>query len=75
MMRILVIDDEEFVRLGLERAIREEGCEVTAVTHRAEGLALLPHTFDCVISDLRMPGLDGRAVLMWSATINRTWTS
>jgi DNA-binding NtrC family response regulator len=66
MMRILVIDDEEFVRLVLERAIREEGCEVTTISHGQEGLARLASgTFDCVISDLRMPGIDGRAVLRW----------
>ncbi|MCE9535906.1 MAG: sigma-54 dependent transcriptional regulator, partial [Nitrospirae bacterium] len=41
-------------------------CEVTAVTHGAAGIeALQSNTFDCVITDLRMPGLDGRAVLKW----------
>jgi len=66
MMRILIIDDEEYVRLVLEQALREEGCEVTAVTHGAAGIeALQTTTFECVITDLRMPGLDGRAVLKW----------
>ena len=66
MMRTLIIDDEEYVRLVLEQALREEGCEVTAVTHGAAGIeALQTTTFECVITDLRMPGLDGRAVLKW----------
>ena len=66
MMRTLIIDDEEYVRLVLEQALREEGCEVTAVTHGAAGIeALQATTFECVITDLRMPGLDGRAVLKW----------
>jgi len=66
MMRTLIIDDEEYVRLVLEQALREEGCEVTAVTHGAAGIeALQTTTFECVITDLRMPGLDGRAVLRW----------
>ena len=65
-MRTLIIDDEEYVRLVLEQALREEGCEVTAVTHGAAGIeALQTTTFECVITDLRMPGLDGRAVLKW----------
>jgi DNA-binding NtrC family response regulator len=65
-MRILIIDDEEYVRLVLEQALREEGCQVTTVTHGAAGIeALQSSTFDCVITDLRMPGLDGRAVLKW----------
>lgn len=67
-MRTLIIDDEEYVRLMLEQALREEGCQVTAVTHGQAGLeALQTAPFDCVITDLRMPGLDGRAVLKWIA--------
>jgi DNA-binding NtrC family response regulator len=66
MMRTLIIDDEEYVRLVLEQALHEEGCEVTAVTHGAAGIETLQATsFECVITDLRMPGLDGRAVLKW----------
>jgi DNA-binding NtrC family response regulator len=65
-MRTLIIDDEEYVRFVLEQALREEGGEVTAVTHGAAGIeALKTSTFECVITDLRMPGLDGRAVLKW----------
>ena len=65
-MRILIIDDEEYVRLVLEQALREEGCEVTTTTQGTAGIeALQANTFECVITDLRMPGLDGRAVLKW----------
>ncbi|MDP3089374.1 MAG: sigma-54 dependent transcriptional regulator [Nitrospira sp.] len=67
-MRTLIIDDEEYVRLVLEQALREEGCQVTAVKHGQAGIdALHAAPFDCVITDLRMPGLDGRAVLKWIA--------
>lgn len=65
-MRTLIIDDEAYVRLVLEQALREEGCEVTAVTQGQAGIEALQATpFDCVITDLRMPGMDGRAVLKW----------
>lgn len=65
-MRILVIDDEEYVRLILEQALREEGCDVTLAKSGQAGIdALEAATFDCVITDLRMPGLDGRGVLKW----------
>jgi DNA-binding NtrC family response regulator len=65
-MRALIIDDEEYVRLVLEQALREEGCEVTAVNNGQAGIDVLQTApFDCVITDLRMPGLDGRAVLKW----------
>ena len=65
-MRTLIIDDEEYVRMVLEQALREEGCQVTAVKQGQAGIdALQAAPFDCVITDLRMPGMDGRAVLKW----------
>jgi len=65
-MRVLIIDDEEYVRLILEQALREESCDVTSAKSGAAGIELLQSkTFDCVITDLRMPGTDGRAVLKW----------
>ena len=65
-MRTLVIDDEEYVRLVLEQALRAEQCDVTLAKSGQAGIeALQAAPFDCVITDLRMPGLDGRAVLQW----------
>jgi DNA-binding NtrC family response regulator len=65
-MRALVIDDEEYVRLIVEQALREEGCDVDTVPDGRQGLdRLSASSFDCVITDLRMPGIDGRAVLRW----------
>jgi len=65
-MRALIINDEEYVRLVLEQALRGEGCEVTAAKNGQAGIDLLQTApFDCVITDLRTPGLDGRAVLKW----------
>lgn len=65
-MHTLIIDDEEFVRLIVEQALRDEGCEVESVGSGQQGLdRLRSASFDCVITDLRMPGLDGRAVLHW----------
>jgi len=67
-MRTLIIDDEAYVRMVLEQALREEGCQVTTAKNGQAGIEAL-HTaaFDCVITDLRMPGTDGRGVLKWIA--------
>ncbi|HXX73733.1 MAG TPA: sigma-54 dependent transcriptional regulator [Nitrospiraceae bacterium] len=65
-MHTLIIDDEEYVRLVLEQALREEGCEVTVAKNGQAGIDVLQTIpLDCVITDLRMSGLDGRAVLKW----------
>ena len=67
-MRALIIDDEAYVRLVLEQTLQEEGCEVVVAANGQAGLAALEHQpFDCVITDLRMPGLDGLGVLKWVA--------
>ncbi len=65
-MNILLIDDEEFVRIALTEALQAEGCHVTGTDAGKTGLeALRTAPFDCVITDLRMPGTDGLAVLRW----------
>ncbi len=65
-MRILIIDDEEFVRLALADALKTAGCDVTTAAQGQAGLERLrEQSFDCVITDLRMPGADGMEVLRW----------
>ncbi|HEX3203371.1 MAG TPA: sigma-54 dependent transcriptional regulator [Nitrospiraceae bacterium] len=68
MTRVLIIDDEQYVRLMLEQSLRDEGCAVVVAKDGNAGIeALQTQTFDCVITDLRMPGIDGLQVLRWVA--------
>lgn len=65
-LRILIIDDEELIRVVLNETLRAEGAEVTTVSSGRAGLeALQVSSFDCVITDLRMPGIDGQEILRW----------
>jgi DNA-binding NtrC family response regulator len=67
-MRVLIIDDEQYVRLVLEQTLRDEGCNVVVASDGKAGIAALEgEPFDCVITDLRMPGIDGLSVLKWVA--------
>ncbi|MEK7332227.1 MAG: response regulator, partial [Nitrospirota bacterium] len=62
--RILVIDDEDIVRISCQRALEPEGYDVTAVKSGAAGLRLLENeAFDLVLTDLKMPDMDGIEVL------------
>ena len=57
---ILVIDDEEVIRLLFKETLEELGHEVVAVGTGSEGLEMVKqHDFDLVFLDLRMPGMDG----------------
>ena len=62
--RILVVDDEEVVRLALARVLSSELCKVEATWSGADALREIErHSFDVVLLDLRMPGMDGISVL------------
>lgn len=59
-MRVLVVDDTADNRLILERLLRADGVEVTVAASGEEALEVLARaTFDVVLLDLMMPGLDG----------------
>jgi response regulator RpfG family c-di-GMP phosphodiesterase len=62
--RILCVDDEPNIQAALVRAFRPEGYRIATA---ASGDAALAHLeadgADVVISDMRMPGMDGAALL------------
>ena len=61
---ILLVDDEEFVITALRRALLDEPYEISAATSGEEGLQLMgERRFKLVISDERMPGMDGAEFL------------
>ena len=63
-LTVLVVDDEEAIRVTLRDDLEEVGHQVVALGNGQEALdALSDRRFDVVISDLRMPGADGMAVL------------
>ena len=65
--RVLVVDDEEPMRHMLELLLRRAGFEVESVAAGEAALAVLEEgegagAVDVVLSDVRMPGLDGLAL-------------
>ena len=62
--RILIVDDDGSMRRALAEVLRRGGFEVTQATNGHEGLERLGQEgHDLVVSDLRMPGLGGLALL------------
>ena len=62
--KILVVDDDEVVRLSHQRSLRDARCTVSAAEDGAGALsAMEQEPADVVLLDLRMPGLDGISVL------------
>jgi len=62
--RILIVDDEEVVRMSYMRILGGEHCQVKAAwTWTQVSEAMGNERFDLVLLDLRMPGMDGMNVL------------
>ena len=58
--RMLVVDDEDFVRDLLRDILEGENCEVKLAADGTEALALFrEHEFDAVFTDVGMPGMSG----------------
>lgn len=61
--RVLVVDDEEPMRHMLELLLRRAGFEVRSAANGEAALAIVgSEAIDVVLSDVRMPGLDGLAL-------------
>ena len=61
---VLVIDDEDNMRWVLDRALSKAGYQVLTAGRGEEGLDLFAlNPVDLVLVDLKMPGMDGLAVL------------
>ncbi|MET0385747.1 MAG: response regulator, partial [Polyangiales bacterium] len=65
-IRVLFVDDEPLVLRALGRmttSLRSD-CEASFCGSGEEAIALMSKSrFDVVVSDMRMPGMDGAAVL------------
>ncbi|MBK7391375.1 MAG: sigma-54-dependent Fis family transcriptional regulator [Bacteroidetes bacterium] len=64
MSRILVIDDEKSIRNTLKEILTYEGFEVVEAQDGMEGLKFVEkEKFDIILSDIKMPKIDGIEVL------------
>lgn len=58
--RVLIVDDEKLMRVSLEKQLRKEGFLVKSMKTAGDALKYVRNEdYDIVVSDLRLPGLDG----------------
>src|SRR5450432_1903961 len=70
MAKVLLADDEEGLRLVMGRQLTRAGHQVTFAKDGLEALELLKtDQFDVVLSDVKMPGLDGMGLLAKASEI------
>ncbi len=69
--KILVVDDEKSIRDSLNMVLSDEGYEVKSAADGAEALTLInDDNFDVIISDIKMPNVDGMELLDRSSKIS-----
>lgn len=62
--QLLIVDDKANIRLTLTALLGRAGYYVQSAEHGEQAVALLEqHTFDLLLVDLRMPGMDGMQVV------------
>lgn len=71
--KVLVVDDEENARIALRAILQQEGYQVDSVANGYEALEFLrQHKVNVVISDLKMPEMNGLSFLR---ELNRRYPS
>ncbi len=70
MARILIVDDEQSIRETLREILEYEGYEIEEAKDGEKAIALIKKfNYDAVLSDIKMPKLDGIEVLEKAKTI------
>lgn len=69
---ILIVDDEESVRESLNLWFTEDGFQVACAENAKQALSILESdVFDIILTDLKMPGMDGLELLQRIKTLNK----
>jgi two-component system cell cycle response regulator CpdR len=67
MPRVLIVDDEESMRMLVARAIAMDGHDIATAQDGAEALEILSDeqgAFDLLLTDIQMPVMDGIALAL-----------
>jgi CheY-like chemotaxis protein len=70
MPRVLIVDDEDSMRMLVARAIAMDGHDIATAQDGAEALEILSGEggrFDLLLTDIQMPVMDGIALALASA--------
>ena len=63
--RVLVVDDDEFVRINMTAYLEDEGFAVLSASSGEDALEILEReAVDLAAVDMRLPGMDGNAFII-----------
>ncbi len=61
-MKVLLVEDEKLIRVFIVEYFTKQGATVVEASDGYEALSLLDETYDIVLLDIMMPGIDGYEV-------------
>lgn len=61
-MKVLLVEDEKLIRMFIVEYFSKQGAAVVEAADGYEALSLLDETYDIVLLDIMMPGIDGYEV-------------
>lgn len=65
-MMVLIVDDEENIRLLLQQYLQIEGIDSKSAENGLSAQRMLKEApFDAMLVDLKMPGMDGQELISW----------
>src|SRR5689334_625918 len=71
-MNVMIVDDEEWIRHGLQKILSRMELEVTVVASCGNGMeavtelsAMRPGDVEVLITDIKMPVMDGLKLIEW----------
>ncbi len=66
--RVLIVDDEETIRKLLRSRLERENCDVAVASNADEAQGVFGHggEIGVLVTDLKMPGKDGFALMAWA---------
>ena len=71
-IRLLIVDDEENIRILFKEELEDEGYEVETASNGFTALEKFKKgVFDLIVLDIKMPGMDGIQVLNEIKNINK----
>ncbi|MCX5846983.1 MAG: response regulator [Deltaproteobacteria bacterium] len=73
MIKILIVDDEEGVRISLKKVLQRDGYEIILAENGMDAIDYVRNhmnEIDAVISDFKMPGIDGLETLTEIGKLN-----